>query len=100
VSRKVSLNVNNVPIKLDYFVEGYVFHLTSGIIASLKDTGPIKKLALDIDKDGQVKIELNGAAVPCNEFVNKIIRSTYAGMAATLKGVTSEMKTLDLKITA
>ena len=100
MSRKTSLTVNNVPIKLDYFVEGYVYHLTGGIIASLKDTGAIKTLTLVVDKSGQVKINLNGAEVPCNEFVTKIIHSTLAGMVATLKGVDSELKTLEIKITA
>jgi len=100
VSRKVSLTINKVPIKLDYFVEGYVYHLTGGIIASLKDTGPIKKLTLDIDDSGEVKINLNGADVPCNEFVTKIIHATLAGMSTTLKGVDREMETLELKITA
>ena len=100
MSRKTSLTVNKTPIKLDYFVEGYVYHLAGGIIASLKDTGPIKDLTLVINKDGEVKINLNGADVPCNEFVNKIIYSTLAGMVASLKGVDSELKTLELKITA
>jgi len=100
VSRKTSLTVNNVPIKLDYFVESYVYHVSGGIIASLKDTGAIKTLTIVVDKSGQVKINLNGAEVPCNEFVTKIIYHTLAGMVATLKGVDSALKTLEIKITA
>ncbi|MFA5308132.1 MAG: hypothetical protein WC370_01430 [Dehalococcoidales bacterium] len=100
MARKTSLTVNNVPIVLDYFVEGYVYHVTGGIIASLKDTGPIKNLTLTAAGDGQMSLTLNGADVPLNEFVVKIVRSTLAGMVATLKGVDSEMKTLELKISA
>jgi hypothetical protein len=100
LSRKTSLTVNKIPIKLDFFVEGYVYHVAGGIIASLKDTGPMKTLMLTIDNEGEVKINLNGGAVPCNPFVTQIIRSTLAGMVSTLKGVDSELKTLELKITA
>ena len=100
VSMKVSLTVNNIPIKLDLFVEGYVYHLTSGILASLKDTGPINKLKLVVDNAGQVKITLNGADVPLIAFPMQIIRNTLAGMVSTLKGVDSELKTMELKITA
>jgi hypothetical protein len=100
LSRKTSLTVNNIPIKLDYFVEGYVFHVAGGIIASLKDTDPIENLTLKIANDGQVNINLNGVNVPANEFVTQIVRSTLAGMVATLKGVDSAMKTLELNISA
>ena len=64
MTRKINLSVNDKPIKLDYFVAGYVDHVTGGIIASLKDTGEIKTLELTIDNEGQVKINLNGADVP------------------------------------
>jgi len=100
VSRKISLTVNNIPLKLDYFVEGYVYHVVGGIIASLKDTGAIKNLELVVDNAGQVKINLNGADVPLIYFPQEIIRNTLAGMVSTLKGVDSGLNTLELKITA
>jgi hypothetical protein len=80
VARKVSLTVNNTPIKLDYFVEGYVYHIANGILASLKDTGVIKKLDMDIDNTGDVKI------------------NTMAGMISKLKGVDGALETLELRI--
>lgn len=100
MSRKISLTVNNKPLKLDYFVEGYVYHVVGGIIASLKDTGAIKNLELVVDNAGQVKINLNGADVPLIYFPQEIIRNTLAGMVAALKGVDSGLNTLELKITA
>lgn len=100
MSRKTSLTVNNKPLKLDNFVEGYVYHIAGGIIASLKDTGPIKTLELTIDNTGQVKINLNGADVPLTPFPVEIIRSTLAGMVSILKGVDGSLNTLELKITA
>ena len=99
MARKVSLTVNNNPIKLDYFVEGYVYHITNGIIASLKDTGAIKKLELDVDDSGDVKINLNGSEVPLSYFPVEIILNTLAGMVSNLKGVDGKLKTLELRIT-
>jgi len=98
VTRKISLSVNNKPVKLDYFVEGYVDHIVGGIVASLKDTGEIKSLELTIDNQGQVKIDLNGADVPLSFFPVEIIRSTVTGMVATLKGVDKGIDRLELKI--
>jgi hypothetical protein len=98
VTRKISLSVNNKPIKLDYFVEGYIDHVVGGIIASLKNTGEIKSLELAIDNEGQVKIDLNGADIPLSYFPVEIIRSTITGMTSTLKGVDKSINTLELKI--
>ena len=98
MARKVSLNVNGNPIKLDLFVEGYVFHVAAGILGSLKGTGEIKKLEMGVDSDGQVKIVLNNAEVPLTYFPVQIIRNTLAGMVSNLKGVEKEMSTFSLKV--
>jgi hypothetical protein len=97
--RKVSLTVNDSPIELDHFVKGFVYHVTAGILASLKDTGAIKTLELNVDGDGQVNITLNGTEVPLSYFPVRIIRDTLAGMVSNLKGVTGPMRTLELKVT-
>jgi hypothetical protein len=98
MARKISLTVNENPIKLDYFVEGYVYHVTSGIIASLKETGVIKKLELDIDKTGDVKINLNGKDVPLSIFPVELIHNTLGGMVVNLKGVEGKLKTLAIRV--
>lgn len=98
MTRKISLSVNGTPIDLDYFVTGYLDHITGGIISSLKGTGEIKNLELGIDGDGTVTVNLNGADVPLNFFANEIIKSTVAGMVAPLKGVAGAVETLALKI--
>jgi len=98
VARKVSLTVNHNRIDMIEFVESYVYHVTSGILASLKDTGEIKKLALDIDDTGDVKINLNGKDVPLSIFPVEIIKNTLAGMVSNLKGVKGGLKTLQIKI--
>lgn len=87
MTRQVSLSVNDVPIELDFFVEGYLYHVVCGIMASLRDTGEIENLELSIDNEGQVTINLNNSAVPLKYFPVEIIRSTILGVVAPLKGV-------------
>lgn len=98
MTRQVSLSVNNMPVNLDYFVENYIEHVAGGIISSLRDTGDISTLELNVDNDGQVTITLNGADVPLKYFPVTLIKSTVEGMVAPLKGVDSNINTLELKI--
>ncbi len=102
MTRQVSLAVNGTSISLDYFVAGYLDHVTGGIIASLKGTGEIKKLKLTIDSKGLVKINLNNADVPINYFVEEIVRSTIKGIIAPLKGVDKDkpVQSLELNISS
>lgn len=86
MSRSITLSVNNKPIELDYFVQGFIDHTTGGMVEALEDTGKIKELHISIISTG-VKITLNGAAVPINTFVSKIIKNTVFGMVSSLKGV-------------
>jgi hypothetical protein len=97
MTRKIDLSVNNAPVTLDYFVAGYLDHVTGGIVASLHDTGEIKKLKLIVEgKD--VRMNLNGADVPLNYFTVEIIRSTILGMVAPLKGVEGAVDNLEMNI--
>jgi hypothetical protein len=68
MTRQISLYVNNFPVNLDYFVENYIDHVAGGIVASLKDTGEIESLELNIDNEGQVTMNLNNADVPLKYF--------------------------------
>lgn len=86
MTKYVRLTVNDVPIPLDYFVEGFIDHTVSGMVNALEGVGAIETLDVSIDGDA-VTININGAALPINYFVNKIIRSTIIGMVSTLKGV-------------
>jgi hypothetical protein len=99
MARKVSLTVNGNPIELNPFVEGYVYYIAAGILNSLKDTKPIKKLDFDVDSDGLVTIVLNGDGVSVNVFVMEIVRNTLAGMVSNLKGVDEQgMNTFSLRV--
>jgi len=86
MTKRMSLSVNDAPIEMDYFVQGFVDHTIEGIIESLEGTGAIKTLNMSIEGD-KVAINLNGTAVPANPFVSKIIVSTVKGMLSSLKGV-------------
>jgi len=95
-TRQISLSVNDVPIEIDYFVQGFIDHIMGGILVNLEGTGEIKTLDVSIEGD-EVRINLNGAVVPINPFVNKIIRNTVAGMVSSLKGV-SEINSMRISI--
>jgi hypothetical protein len=82
----VSLTVNDVPIKTDHFVAGFIDHTVSGMIEALEGTGKLKNLVLMVEDD-RVMIDLNGAQVPTNVFASKIIKGTTIGMISNLKGV-------------
>ncbi|MFH1031410.1 MAG: hypothetical protein V1767_02435 [Chloroflexota bacterium] len=93
---KLTLTVNDAPIRTDYFVESFIDHTVSGMIESLEGTGKIKDLKLTIDGD-KVMVNLNGAPVQINPFVTRIIKATTVGMVSTLKGV-SDIKKLRIEI--
>jgi hypothetical protein len=85
-SRQVTLSVNDAPIALDGFVQGYIDHVVDGILASLKGTEEIQGVDLTIEGD-QVSIILNNAALLLNPFVTRIIRNTMVGAVSSLRGV-------------
>ena len=87
-STKVILCVNDVPVELDYFVQGFLDHVMGGMVAAPKESGEIERLDVSILGD-TVTINLNNAVVPINPFVNRITRNTIVGMVSSLKGVSS-----------
>ena len=86
MTREVSLFVNDAPVALDYFVQGFIDHSLGGMLAALEGTGEIKTLDVTIEGD-KVTINLNNTLVPTNPFVNKIIKNTIVGMLSSLRGV-------------
>jgi hypothetical protein len=93
MTREVTLTVNGVPIKLDYFVEAYVDHVVGGIVGSLRGTGEIRDLELAVEEGGGVRIRLNGEDVSLKPFPVLIIRETLAGLVKPLKGVDAPLRT-------
>jgi formate dehydrogenase assembly factor FdhD len=97
MTRKIDLTVNNTPVDLDYFVAGFLDHVTGGIVASLHDTSEVKRLKLTMNEK-DVRINLNGVDVPLNYFAAEIIRNTVLGMLAPLKGVEGAVNKMELNI--
>jgi hypothetical protein len=100
MAKQVELSVNNMPIKLDYFVHEYLEKVVGGIIASLHDTGEIENLEMSIDNSEEVEIRLNGADISLKEFPVQIIRSTIEGMITPLKGIEGVINTVEIKISS
>ncbi len=96
VSRQVSLTVDDAPIALNDFVQGYIDHVVSAILTSLRGTAEIKGIDLSLDGD-RVSVLLNNEAVPLNPFATRIILGTMLGMVSSLKGVSS-IKKMQLSI--
>ena len=49
-TRQINLSVNDVPIEIDYFVQGFIDHVMGGILVSLEGTGEIKTLDVSMQK--------------------------------------------------
>lgn len=96
MTSKITLLVDDTPIRLNHFVREFIDHAVGGMIASLEGTGEIEKLDISIE-GGNVSINLNNTLVPANPFVCKIIRSTIAGMVSSLEGV-GEINAVKLSI--
>jgi hypothetical protein len=91
VSRQVSLTVDDAPIALNDFVQGYIDHVVSAILTSLRGTAEIQGIDLSLDGD-RVSVLLNNEAVPLNPFATRIILGTMLGMVSSLKGVSTIQK--------
>jgi hypothetical protein len=86
MTRHISLIVNDSPIEMDYFVQGFVDHTVYGMVSSLEGIKEIHDIEIKID-GSDTKISINGNPVPLNDFVSTIVSSTMRGMVSTLKGV-------------
>ena len=86
MTREVSLLVNDQPITLDYFVQGFIDHTVGGMLSSLEGVDTVQRAEVSIEGDN-VTVNLNSAHLPTNPFVSKIIRNTVLGMVSALKGV-------------
>ena len=87
-ARQVMLSINDMPIALNDFVQGYIDHVVHGILTSLRGTAEIRGIDLSLDGD-RVSVLLNNEAVLLNPFAARIIRNTMLGMVSSLKGVST-----------
>lgn len=92
------LEVNNVPVELNAFVEEFLTRTVVGAVSSLKGAEDIHDLELHLEQ-GDVKIVVNGNELPLTPFPNDIIANTITGLVSALKGV-GKVDTLRIKARA
>ncbi len=86
MTRRISLIVNDSPIEMDYFVEGFIDHTVYGMVSSLEGVKEIHDIEIEMN-GSDAKISINGNPVPLNDFVSTIVSTTMRGMVSSLKGV-------------
>jgi len=80
------LEVNNVSVELNPFVEEFLARTVIGAASSLKGAGNIENLELCLEQ-GNVRVIVNGNELPLTPFPNDIIANTLVGLISSLKGV-------------
>jgi len=83
---KAELEINNVSVELNPFVEEFLTRTVVGAVSSLKGAENIRDLELYLER-GDVKIVVNGNELPLTPFPTDIINNTITGLASSLKGV-------------
>jgi hypothetical protein len=96
MTRRITLSVNDVPVEIDYFVQGFIDHTVGGMVSALERAGEIKHLVVSLEGE-KIAIILNDTVVSINRFANDIIRNTIIGMVSSLKEV-NEINKLTITI--
>jgi hypothetical protein len=83
---EAELEVNNVSIELNPFVEEFLTRTVVGAVSSLKGAEYIQSLELYLEQ-GDVKLIVNGDELHLTLFPKDIITNTIIGLVSSLKGV-------------
>jgi len=83
---KAELEINNVSVELNPFVEEFLTRTVVGAVSCLKGAENIRDLELYLER-GDVKLVVNGNEVPLTPFPTDIITNTITGLVSSLKGV-------------
>ena len=95
---KTELEVNNVSIELNPFVEEFLTRTVVGAVSSLKGAENIQGVELYLERN-DVRIVVNGSELPLTSFPKEIITSAIIGLVSPLKGV-GEVDNLKINIRA
>jgi hypothetical protein len=82
---KAELEVNNVPVELNPFIDEFLTRTVVGAVSSLKGVENIQGLELHLERD-DVKIVVNGNELPLTPFPKEMITNTIIGLVSPLKG--------------
>ena len=83
---KTELEINNVSVELNPFVEEFLTRTVVGAVSSLKGSGNIQGLELYLER-GDVKLVVNSNELPLTPFPKEILTSTITGLVSSLKGM-------------
>ncbi len=83
---KTELEINNVSVQLNPFVDDFLTRTVVGAVSSLKGAENIQELDLHLERN-DVKIVVNGNELPLTPFPKEIITNTIVGLVSPLKGV-------------
>ena len=95
---KAELEINNVSVELNPFVEEFLTRTVVGAVSSLKGAESIRDLELYLE-GGDVKLVVNGNELPLTPFPQDIIANTITGLVSSLKGV-DKIDNLRVKVRA
>jgi hypothetical protein len=95
---KAELEINNIAVELNPFVEEFLTRTVVGAVSSLKGTENIQNLELYLER-GDVRIVVNGNEIPLTPFPTDIITNTVTGLVSSLKGV-DKIDNLRVKVRA
>jgi hypothetical protein len=82
---KAELEINNVSVELNPFVEEFLTRTVVGAVSSLKGAANIQDLELYLER-GDVKLVVNDNELPLTPFPKEIITNTIIGLVSSLKG--------------
>ena len=95
---RAELEINNVSVELNPFVEEFLTRTVVGAVSSLKGAENIRDLELYLEQ-GDVKLTVNGNELPITPFPTDIITNTITGLVSSLKGV-GKIDSLRVKVRA
>ena len=95
---KAKLEINNVSVELNPFVEEFLTRTVVGAVSSLKGAENIRDLELYLER-GDVKIVVNGNEIPLTPFPREVITNTITGLVSSLKGI-SKIESLKVNVKA
>ena len=97
-SLRTELEVNNLSVELNPFVNEFLTRTVVGAVSSLKGAQNIHGLELHLERN-DVKIVVNGSELPLTPFPKEIITNTIIGLVSPLKGI-DKVNSLKISIRA
>jgi hypothetical protein len=82
---RAKLEINNVSVELNPFVEEFLTRTVVGAVSSLKGAENIRDLELYLEQK-DAKLVVNGNELPLTPFPRDVITNTIIGLVSSLKG--------------